>query len=323
MTERTAAAVQSQEPEGGQPTGQAISRAAIVRSLLRDWMTLFAITFLTLLAIAAAGADFIAPFDPLDDNLRLRNMPPMTPAAEGGFPHVLGTDPLGRDMLSRLIFGARISMLVGFSAALISGAMGTTLGVLAGYYRGRLDDIIMRLVDLQMGIPFLLLALFALFILGPSLLNVILILAVVNWMIFARVARGMTLDHRETTFVDAARATGCSDMRIIVRHLLPNLASPLLILVTLEVAGLILAEASLSFLGFGIQPPTPSWGLMVSGGRRYVSSAWWLVTLPGLAIFLTALSLNLLASSLRAVTDPVQRERWLSFEPGRARERGR
>ena len=319
MTERAAAAVPGQEPEGGHPPGRAISRVAIVRSMLRDWTTLFAVTFLTLTAIAAVGAAFVAPHDPLDQNLRLRNMPPMTPAVEGGFPHVLGTDPLGRDMLSRLIFGSRVSLVVGFSGALISGTVGTILGVIAGYYRGRIDDLIMRLVDLQMGIPFLLLALLILFALGSGFLNVILVLALVRWMVYARVARGMVLGYRESAFVDAALMAGCSDVRIIVRHLMPNLVSPLLVLGTLEVAALILGEAALSFLGFGIQPPEPSWGLMISTGRKYISTAWWLVTVPGLAIFLTALSLNLLASSLRAITDPVQRERWLSLEPGRDR----
>jgi len=308
--------MKAEEQDGGQGRARAISRLTIVRSLLRDWVTFLSIFFLVLLFICAAFAELIAPHDPFEVELTLRNMPPMTPALEGGFPHVLGTDPIGRDMLSRLIYGARISLIVGFSAALMGGSLGATLGIAAGYYRGRLDDFVMRMVDLQQAMPFLLLALIFLFILGPGLLNVVLVLGVVNWMLFARVARGMTLAYRETTFVDAARITGCSGPRIIFRHLLPNMLSPLLILLTLDVAGLILAETSLSFLGFGIQEPTPSWGLMVSGGRRYVSSAWWLVTLPGLAIFMTALSLNLLASSVRAVTDPVQRERWLALDPG-------
>lgn len=314
----------NEAPEGGQARAETISRLAIVRSLLRDRITLLAITFLALIVIAAAGAELIAPYDPLDQNLRLRNKPPMTPAVEGNFfPHVLGTDPLGRDMLSRLIFGTRISLMVGFTSALASGTVGTFLGLIAGYYRGRIDDLIMRLVDLQMGIPFLLLALLILFALGPGFLNVILVLALVRWMVYARVARGMTLAYRETAFIDAARIAGCSDARIIFRHLLPNMTSPLLILGTLEVAALILGEAALSFLGFGIQPPDSSWGLMIAGGRQYISEAWWLVTVPGLAILLTALSLNLLASSVRAITDPVQRERWLALEPGRVREAGR
>ena len=308
-------------PDGGQARPERISRLAILRSLLRDETTLFAITFLTLIVVAAIGADFVAPHDQFAQNLRMRNKPPMTASVgENPFPHVLGTDPLGRDVLSRLIFGARVSLVVGFSGAIVSGIVGTLLGILSGYYRGWIDDLIMRLVDLQMSFPFLLLALLVLFAIGPGFLNVILILALVRWMVFGRVARGMTLAYRETPFIDAARVAGCSDARIIFRHLLPNLASPLLILSTLEVGALILGEAALSFLGFGIQPPEPSWGLMISSGRRYIASAWWLTTLPGLAILLTTLSLNLLASSLRSITDPLQRERWLTREPGRAKK---
>jgi peptide/nickel transport system permease protein len=307
--------------EGGQARPATVSRLAIAHSLLRDRVTFFAIAFLTLLVVAAVGAEFVAPHDPYEQNLRMRNLPPFTASAEeNGFPHVLGTDPLGRDVLSRLIYGARVSLLVGFSAMILSGILGTFLGILAGYHRGWVDDLIMRVVDVQMSFPFLLLALLVLFVLGPGFVNVILILALVRWMVFGRVARGMTLAYRETAFVDAARITGCSDARIIRRHLLPNLSSPLLILATLEVGALILGEAALSFLGFGIQPPSPSWGLMIASGRQYIASAWWLVTFPGLAILLTALSLNLLASSLRSVTDPVQRERWLTYTTGRAKK---
>lgn len=308
-------------PRGGQARPETVSRLAIVRNLLRDKTTFFAISCLALILVAAIGADLVAPYDPLEQNLRLRNQPPMTPGVgDKSFPHILGTDPLGRDVLSRLIFGARVSLMVGFSSALVSGIVGTFLGIVAGYYRGWIDDLIMRLVDLQMGFPFLLLALVVLFTFGPGFLNVILVLALVRWMVYARVARGMTLAYRESAFVDAAKITGCSDTRIIFRHLLPNLISPLLILGTLEVAALILGEAALSFLGFGIQPPAPSWGTMISNGREYIASAWWLVTVPGLAILLTALSLNLLASSLRSISDPIHREQWLTGRPRRDRD---
>ena len=276
-------------------------------------MAVFASVVLLLLLIAMLGAELVAPYDPLRQNLRLRNHPPGTPAAvEGGFPHILGTDELGRDLLSRLIYGARVSLAVGLSSALLSGTVGTLLGILAGYHGGRVDDLIMRFVDLQMSFPFLLLALLVLYALGSGFLNVILVLALVRWMVYARVARGLTLALRTSPFIDAARVTGNSDLRIIRRHLLPNLASPLVILFTLEIAALILGEAALSYLGFGIQKPEPSWGLMIEAGKSYVSSAWWLTTFPGLAIFLTALSLNLLAASLRSISDPVQRERWLN-----------
>jgi peptide/nickel transport system permease protein len=233
-----------------------ITRWDIFLRLLRDKTTLCAVVILILLVIAAVGAEWVAPYDPLAQNLRMRNQPPLTASVnEGGFPHLLGTDSLGRDVLSRLIHGARISLAVGLTSALVSGTVGVVLGIVAGYYGGLIDDFIMRLVDLQMSFPFLLLALMALFVLGSSVLNVIVVLALVRWMIYARVARGLTLSYRNSLFIDAARVTGNSDLRIITRHLIPNLASPILILGTLEVAALILGEAALSFLGFGIQPP--------------------------------------------------------------------
>jgi peptide/nickel transport system permease protein len=173
----------------------------------------------------------------------------------------------------------------------------------------------MRLVDIQMGFPSLLLALFVLYVIGGGVINVIFILAITRWMVYARVTRGLVLSYRENVFVEAAKATGCTDRQIIGRHLLPNLLSPIVVLGTLEVAYMILTEAALSFLGLGIQPPQSSWGLMLSQGRQYVTTAWWLVTFPGLAILLTALSLNLLATWARSVTDPAQRWRYLKKRP--------
>ncbi len=289
------------------------SRWLIPRALLRDPVTFIALAIFTLILFAAVAAELIAPHDPLDQNLRMRNMPPFSPAAEENAPrHLLGTDPLGRDMLSRIIFGARVSLTVGLSSALVSGIIGSLLGMIAGYYRGPVDDIIMRLVDIQMSIPVILLALLVLFSLGPGFWNLVVVLAIVRWMAYARLARGQTLAYRNSPFIDAAIAIGSTNTRIIFRHIIPNVSSPLVILGTLEVATLILSEAGLSFLGFGIQPPEPSWGLMIAGGRQYIATAWWIVAFPGLAIFLTTLSLNLLAASLRAISDPVQRERWLN-----------
>ena len=281
------------------------------RALLRDKLTLLACLFLIVLAISAIFAPWVAPFDPNEDNLFMRNMPPMTmPEAGGAIPHLLGTDALGRDELSRLIFASRVSLAVGLLSVAISGSIGTILGLLAGFYRGHVDDVIMRLVDIQMGFPSLLLALFVLYVIGGGVLNVIFILAITRWMVYARVTRGLVLSYRENVFVEAAKATGCTDRRIILLHLLPNLASPIVVLATLEVAYMILTEAALSFLGLGIQPPESSWGLMLSQGRDYITTAWWLVTFPGLAILLTALSLNLLATWARSVTDPAQRWRY-------------
>lgn len=282
------------------------------RALLHDKVTLAAILFLLILIFSALFAPFVAPFDPEAQSLMLRNQPPMTEDANGGFiPHLLGTDQLGRDLVSRLLYGARISLAVGVSGALFSGIVGVLLGLVAGFYRGIVDDIIMRLVDTQMGFPSLMTALLVLYVLGPGIWKVILVLAVTRWMIFARVTRSLVLSIREEVFVEAARTAGCSDRRILFRHILPNLLSPLLVLVTLEVATMILTEASLSFLGLGIQPPDSSWGLMLAQGRAYITSAWWLVTFPGLIILLTALSLNLVATWARAVTDPVTRWRYL------------
>lgn len=282
----------------------------VVRRLVREPVTLCALLILVVVTVAALGAELVAPYDPYAQSLMDRNLAPLTPAARG-LPHLLGTDFLGRDQLSRLIYGARVSLAVGVLSVLLSGSVGVTLGLVAGYFGGRTDNLIMRIVDIQMALPSLLLALVILYTLGASFWNVILVLSVTRWMVYARVTRSLTLSLRESVFVDAVRSVGCSDTRIIARHLFPNILSPVLVLATVEVAGVILAEASLDFLGLGIQPPESSWGLMLSQGRQYITSAWWLVTFPGLAILLTTLALNLVAAWIRTVTDPVQRWRWL------------
>jgi len=191
---------------------------------------------------------------------------------------------------------------VGVASVLVSGALGVTLGLIAGYYRGWIDTLVMRLVDIQMSVPSLLIALLVLYILGPSFLNVVFVLAITRWMVYARVARGLVLSLRESLFVEAARSLGASDLRIIWKHLLPNVSAPLLVLGTLEFAVMLLTEASLSFLGLGIQAPDSSWGLMLAEGRTYLTSAWWLVTMPGFAILLTTLSVNIIATWMRQIT---------------------
>lgn len=280
------------------------------RALRADKLALGAAVVLLLLVIVAIFAPAIAPYDPAAQSLSLRNDPPMTRPAPDAFPYVLGADALGRDQLSRLIFGARVSLAVGGASVLISGLIGTALGLIAGYYRGTTDDVIMRLVDVWMGFPSLLLALVVLYVIGSGFWNVVFVLAITRWMVYARVTRGLVLSYRENVFVEAARAVGCRDREVIVRHLLPNLLSPILVLATLETATIILIEASLSFLGLGLPISIPSWGLMLAQGRQYVTTAWWLVTFPGLAILLTALSLNLLATWARTVSDPAQRWRF-------------
>jgi peptide/nickel transport system permease protein len=240
----------------------------------------------------------LAPFDPYAQDLALRNLPPLAHAKNGT--HLLGTDALGRDELSRLMLGAQISLTVGVASVIVSGVLGTTIGLIAGYYRGWFDDVVMRFVDLQMSVPSLLIALLVLYLAGPSFLNVVLVLAVTRWMVYARVARGLVLSLREVLFVEASRALGASNFRIIVRHLLPNLLAPILVLATLELAVIMLTEASLSFLGLGIQPPESSWGLMLAEGREYLTTAPWLVATPGLAILFTTLSVNIIATWLRS-----------------------
>lgn len=279
------------------------------RALIADPVALCAAAFLIGIVVLAILANVVTPYPPDLGSLMLRNQPPMTPNPNGGIPHILGTDALGRDVLTRLVYGARVSLAVGVLSVLISGAAGVLLGLAAGYFRGWVDDVIMRLVDLQMGFPSLLTALIVLYVLGASIWNVVLVLAITRWMIYARLTRGLTLSARENVYVEAAQASGCSNRRILFVHILPNLISPIIVLGTLEVAAVILAEASLSFLGLGIQPPDSSWGLMLAEGRDYLTSAWWLVTFPGVAILLTTLSLNLLAGWIRVVADPVTRWR--------------
>jgi peptide/nickel transport system permease protein len=292
-----------------------------VQAFLSDTVTLLSAIFLLVIILAAALAPWATPYNPQDQQLRLRHYAPLStgtaadrtsepPVEESRF-FLLGTDHLGRDYLSRLIYGGRISISVGVLGVLTSGIIGIFLGLIAGFYRGFVDDVIMRAVDVFMSVPLLLLALMVLFILGPSFTNIIIVFAVARWMLYCRVTRGVVLSLREQAFIDAARAIGCSDTRIIGRHILPNLITPLLTLAALEVPRNILTESTLSFLGFGIQPPESSWGLMLSQGRQYIVTAWWVVVVPGTAIFLTALSFNLFGVWMRAVSDPLQRWRWL------------
>ncbi len=299
------------DPDELAQRGHPSTRQIYWRALLQDKLALLSAIFLLVLILSAIFAPIVAPHDPEAGGLSTRNDPPMTESADGP-PYILGTDALGRDQLSRLIYGARVSLAVGFASVLISGTVGVLLGLMAGYYRGIVDDIIMRLVDLQMGFPSLLMALLVLYVLGAGVWKIIFVLAVTRWMVYARITRSLVLSYRESLFVESARSMGCSDRRVLFLHIFPNLLSPLLVLATLEFATMILTEASLSFLGLGIQPPQSSWGLMLAQGRSYVTSAWWLVTFPGLFILLTALSLNLLATWVRAVTDPVTRWRYLA-----------
>ncbi len=297
-------------------------RQPLVQSFINDPVTLISGVFIAIVVSAVIFAPFASPHQYQELQIRLRHLPPMSSgvaevkdtAARGVTEerfYLLGTDHLGRDMVSRLIYGGRVSITVGVLGVLVSGSIGVFLGVVAGYYRGMVDDVIMRFVDVFMSVPLLLLALLVLYILGPSFTNIIIVFAVARWMLFCRVTRGVVMSLREQTFIEAARAIGCSDQRVVGRHIFPNLITPLLTIAALEVPRNILTEAALSFLGLGIQPPESSWGLMLASGREYITSAWWIVVIPGMAIFLTALSFNLVGVWLRAVSDPLQRWRWL------------
>jgi peptide/nickel transport system permease protein len=274
------------------------SADGILARILSDGFAVAGIIFIVGLVIAALAVELgdLPGLNVID--VTARNRAPMVRLPDGTT-HVLGTDPLGRDVLYRIILGARISLTVGTLSVLTSGLIGITLGLLAGFHRGGVEQLIMRLVDLQMALPGVLIALLVLFVVGPSVTNVILVLALTRWMIYTRLTRAMVLSVREEAYVDAARTLGAGSTRIIVRHILPNLFTPILVLATIEIARVMLSEAALSFLGLGIQPPDVSWGLMLAGGRVYIADAWWLVTFPGIAILLTALSFNLISVAAR------------------------
>lgn len=258
---------------------------------------------LFVLITPAVFADFVAPHDPYKGNVLDRLQPPAW--LEGGsWEHPLGTDKIGRDMLSRIIYGARISLTVAGVSIICGGIVGTTLGLLSGYFGGWWDHVIMRLVDIKISIPSLMLALILAAALGPSFLTVIIVVALTLWTRYARLIRGEVLRLRNQDFILRARVAGASTSRIVIRHLFPNVVNTIIVLATLEVGVVIILEASLSFLGAGIPPPNPAWGLMVADGRALVINAWWVSFFPGLAILLTVLSMNLLGDWLRDKLDP-------------------
>jgi peptide/nickel transport system permease protein len=255
------------------------------------------------LVVTALLSPYVAPHNPIRERLIDRLLPPAW-ADDGEWRYFLGTDHLGRDLVSRIIYGSRISLVVGFAAVIIGGALGIALGVAAGFFGGRTDEVIMALADMQLAFPTILLAIAIIAVLGPSFTNLVVVIGISGWVTYARIARGQVLSVREKEFVEAIRAQGGSQWRIVWRHILPNILSPLIVVATLDLARTIILESTLSFLGLGIQPPTPSWGGMLSDGREYLLSAWWIATFPGLALMLTALSFNRLGDWIRDVTDP-------------------
>ncbi|OGB92155.1 MAG: peptide ABC transporter permease [candidate division NC10 bacterium RBG_16_65_8] len=257
--------------------------------------------------LAAICAPLVAPYDPTQQSLRERLKAPMMFPEAGRQRHLLGTDQLGRDILSRIIYGSRVSLIVGFAAVIIGGAIGGSLGLLSGYAGGIVDEIVMLLVDAQLAFPFILLAIGIIAVLGPSFGNLIVIVGLSGWVTYARLVRAQVLTIKEREYVLAIRGLGGSTWRIMASHIVPNTLAPFLVVTTLELARTILLESTLSFLGLGIQPPTPSWGGMLNEGRSYLDSAWWISALPGLVLMLTALVVSRVGDWLRDVLDPTLR----------------
>jgi peptide/nickel transport system permease protein len=268
-----------------------------LRRLSRNVGAMVGLTVLILMILVAVFADYVAPYSPikLDPNNML-----LEPSRE----HLFGTDQFGRDIFTRMIFGARISLRVGIISVLIAAVVGGTLGMLAGYWGGRIETLIMRLMDAMLAFPGLLLALSIVATLGPSMTNVMIAVGI-SWVpSYARLVRGTVLSAKQNLYVEAARAVGASARRIMFVHLLPNVVAPVIILSSLGVAGSIITAASLSYLGLGAQPPTPEWGLILSQGRSFLQSAWWISTFPGLVIMFTVFAINLLGDGLRDALDP-------------------
>lgn len=276
----------------------------IRRQFLRAPAVMIATIYLVLLVLVALFAPLVAPHDPLLQDLTNLSLKPPAIFPGGSWTYPLGTDALGRDLLSRIIYGSRISLLIGVVAVLFSGTIGVLLGMIAGYYGRWVDAVLMRLADIQLAFPFILLTIAVMSVLGGGLQNIILVLGVTGWVVYARVVRSAVLVVREQEFVHAALALGARDMRVVLKHILPNIFGSVTVLATFAFAQFILAEASLSFLGLGVQPPTPTWGGVLAEGRDYLSIGWWITTFPGLAIMFTVLAVNILGDWLRDMLDP-------------------
>jgi len=264
------------------------------------WLSL---AILSLVILSSALAAIIAPESPTKQSLAQRLRPPAW-AEHSGAAHLIGTDQLGRDVLSRILYGGRLSLLVALLAVLLSASIGTFLGLVGGYTGGVLERLLMRLAEIQLAFPFILLVVTIVAVLGPSALNVVLALGVSGWVSYTRLVRAHVLTLRELAYVESARSLGASAPRIVLRHLLPNVLSPVVVLASFSVAQMIILESALSFLGLGVQPPTPTWGGMLADARNYLDQAWWLAAFPGLALMLTVLAINILGDWLRDLLDP-------------------
>ncbi len=282
------------------PTG------VVLRRGLRHGGFLIGAGILGLIVLASLAAPLIAPHDPYAQDVSRRLIPPIW-QAKGTWDHILGTDKLGRDYLSRLLYGGQISLLIGVSAALISGLIGTVLGLCAGYFGGWVDSVVSYVVTTRLAMPVVLVALAMAALVGGSLTVVVLVLGFLLWDRFAVVTRAATQQIRDQDFVSAARAAGLTDLRIVLQEILPNIMNALIVVATLEMAHAILLEAALSFLGLGVQPPLPSWGLMIAEGKQYMFFQPWVITIPGVALLLLVLAINLLGDGLRDITAPEAR----------------
>lgn len=284
----------------------AVAPAAPAQRRRRPWLVVLGVGFVALLAVVAAAAPLLAPEDPIRQSLRGRLSPPTWEGTDGRA-HLLGTDHLGRDVLSRVIYGSRVSLVIGFSAVLVGGILGSAAGLMAGFAHRRLDAIIMTLADAQLAFPFILLAIGIIAVLGPSFPTLVVVIGLSGWVSYARILRAQVLVVRSREFVEAIQALGGSFVRIVLRHVLPNVLSSIVVIATLELARAIVLEATLSFLGLGIQPPTPSWGGMVQDGREYLDSAWWISTFPGVVLMITSIVVSRTGDWLRDVLDPTLR----------------
>lgn len=294
---------------------QAVEKAAIQQVKVSLWpkvrealkgAPLIPLFIIAMFILSAILADLITFHDAYKVSLPDRLIPPFWQDG-GSLSHPLGTDPLGRDILTRVIYGARVSIIISALALAVGGGFGTMIGLTAGFYGGKIDTLLMRLADITLAFPLILFAILLVMVLGPSMMNVIVAITLVLWARYARVIRGEVLALMQRDFIARARVSGASDLRIMFRHLLPNVMPTLIVLLTLQVGWVIIVEASLSFLGAGIPPPTPAWGSMLADGREYVSTAWWVTTAPGVAIMLVVLAFNLCGDWMRERLDPKQR----------------
>jgi len=278
-------------------------------SLFKNKWAFGSLIWLIIIVNVAIFASQIVPHDPNRNNIMERVAPPLATDKDGNIKYLIGSDALGRDAFSRLIYGAQVSLTVGFAAVFIGGFIGILLGVYAGYYGRWIDDVVMRLADIQLAFPFILLAILFLVVLGEGLLNLILVLGIGQWVTYARIARAQTIAQKEKEYVEAAKALGVSDISIMFQSILPNIFAPLIIIASFNVASVILAEAALSFLGLGVPPQVPTWGAMLAESRDHIfARRWWLPFFPGMAILLTVLAFNIIGDWLRDYLDPRLKE---------------